>query len=358
MTTLIHVLGADIPHHNLTLLRFFDGVLSQRAATAPRRRFMVVARDAAPFADLTRLDIEVWPDKRALARALLARASADRALRFFLHGQFNPWLWLALLCGRLRPQQVLWHVWGADLYEEARGWKYRLYYGLRRRAQGRVGHVFATLGDLDYYRRRHPRVTTSTLYFPTRMDPALTCNQRARATSEALTVLVGNSGDRSNRHLVALQRLHDTFGAQTRVIVPLGYPANNQAYITQVRERAEGLFGHNATLLTQQVAFTDYLALLARCDLGYFIFERQQGIGTLCLLLQQGIPLVLSRQNPFWRDMVDQQLPVLFDDDAPDDAAVRAAQRQLAQRDLSRLAFFDPNYTDGWLQALALGERP
>ena len=74
MTTLIHVLGADIPHHNLTLLRFFDEVLATTAGDAPRRRFMVVARDATPFAGLTHLSIEVWPDKRALARALVACA--------------------------------------------------------------------------------------------------------------------------------------------------------------------------------------------------------------------------------------------------------------------------------------------
>lgn len=350
--TLIHVLGSDIPHHNQTVLRFFNDVMSVEQPTEQSRHFMIVSRRPETLQGFTALEIETFSSKKALARALLARAQ-DPGLRFFCHGQFNPWIWLAMLSGQLSCKRVYWHVWGADLYEDARGLKFRLFYLLRRLAQGRVAHLFATRGDLLHYQQRYRHVPASLLYFPTKMPGVVQQSMPA----EAFTVLLGNSGDSSNRHVEGLKAIREQFGGQVHIVVPLGYPPDNDAYIDSIASAAATLFPQGqVTLLRDNLAFDEYLKLIGRCHLGYFMFERQQGIGTLCLLIQAGVPFVLNRRNPFWRDISEQHLPVLFSDAVLNKNSIAEARRQLESCDKRAIAFFAPGYIAGWREALSLCE--
>ncbi|WGE83088.1 TDP-N-acetylfucosamine:lipid II N-acetylfucosaminyltransferase [Actinobacillus equuli] len=350
MKPIYHILGSDIPHHNHTVLSFFQNELLPQLNG--QQHFFYVVADRSLLSAYPNLSLSCFDTKKSIAQTVVRKARLDKQAQFILHGQYNFPLWFAILSGNLPASRCYWHIWGADLYEDSKAWKFKMMYPVRRMAQNKLPVLWGTKGDLFFAHQTLQRDPTqdSVLYFPTKM-----ANLQPREivpNHSQLTVLLGNSGDQSNRHIDALVQIKQHLGDQVRIIIPMGYPANNQHYIEQVRQQAVKLFPENAIeILTEQLNFEDYLALLAKCDAGYFNFERQQGIGTICLLTQLNIPTILCRNNPFTLDMQAENVPFLYSEEVTP-AKLAQTQQQLANLDKSTINFFAPNYRTQWLALL------
>ncbi|GAB3249841.1 TDP-N-acetylfucosamine:lipid II N-acetylfucosaminyltransferase [Kineosporia babensis] len=338
---MIHLLGTDIPHHNAALLTFFDQVLAPEQPERPV--FWVVSRTPGRY---PHLDVRHLPDQASLGRAVIWAAMTNRREHFFLHGQFNPVVWAALLARLIKPDQVTWHIWGGDLHESLTGAKANMLYRARRCAQGRIGRVLGTRGDLAAYSRRHPATATDLLYFPT---PSIAPEKKSK--DGTFTVLVGNSGDRSNRHIEALLSVRERFGRDVRVIVPLAHPNGNEFYRQQVDSAASGLFTQ-ADLITEWLSLQEFSSRIAGCNLAYLPARRQQGIGTLSLLLRHRIPVVLDRENEFIVDLTQAGVPFLLDGDDLSPKAIELCRERLAGIDLDAIPFVSGPDLDGWMRVL------
>lgn len=354
MRSIYHILSSDIPHHNQTLLSFFQKELLPQSTI--QQHFFYVVGDSKIASDFPTLAIQCFPTKKDIATALIAKKRQNPTAYFILHGQFNLWIWIAILLGRLSTENLAWHIWGADLYEESTKWAFKLFYPLRRLAQKRINQVWATRGDLDYF-WRNVRIKSEwdqCLYFPTRLPSIPKIEARSfLKTQEKFTILLGNSGDPSNHHLTALANIQQTLGQNVRIIIPMGYPQNNERYIQQVEKQGKRLFfEENLHILRESLDFNEYIELLKCCDIGYFHFERQQGIGTICLLTQLNIPCVLHVNNPFCLDMKQGNIPFLFCDQLSADN-IRQTKQSLQQLDKQQIPFFPIGYTKQWIKLLS-----
>ncbi|MCK3658855.1 hypothetical protein A4G18_09055 [Pasteurellaceae bacterium Pebbles2] len=349
MTKIYHILGANIPHHNRTILQFFSERLQPLLPDVAMVKFLLVGESLE--AEYPSLQIEEYASKSQIAKAVVAIAQQQTDVHFYFHGQYNFPIWLAILMGKLPVERLTWHIWGADLHQDSTQWKFKLAYPLRRFIQKKLKFIVGYQGDLHYFRQYiNPNVNAERVYFPSKMDRHF--QPVSKNTAQPLTVLVGNSGDLSNRHQDALHYIRQQLGENVRIIIPMGYPENNAHYIAQVKAAAKALFAESAVqILTEKMPFNDYLALLNQCDVAYFIFHRQQGVGSLCILTQLNIPVVLHPKNTFIDDMNLYQVPFLCLDNV-NAQEIEKTQQKLTALDKESIEFFDPYFIQGWQKVL------
>jgi hypothetical protein len=111
-------------------------------------------------------------------------------------------------------------------------------------------------------------------------------------------ILLGNSGAPTNNHLDILLYLSKIKDQNFKIICPLSIGAPK--YIREVIKEGKKLFGEKFIPLVNFLEPKIYYELLKKIDLAVMCHNRQQGVGTLSILLYLGTPICMKKNTTYF----------------------------------------------------------
>lgn len=111
-------------------------------------------------------------------------------------------------------------------------------------------------------------------------------------------LLLGNSGAPTNNHLDIMIRLSKMKELNFKIICPLSY--GPPIYIKKIVETGITLFSDRFVPLLEFLKPGVYYQILKQIDLAIMYHNRQQGVGTINILLYLGKPLCMKKTSSFF----------------------------------------------------------
>ncbi len=110
-------------------------------------------------------------------------------------------------------------------------------------------------------------------------------------------ILIGNSNTAENNHIDALNTLYKAKkDPQQNVFVPLSY--GDGRLVPDILERGKALFGDDFHALQNFMPLEDYIQIIKSCGFVIMNHKRQQGIGTIVLMMHLGAKVFLQQDCP------------------------------------------------------------
>lgn len=206
--------------------------------------------------------------------------------RFFLQMQL-------LLVGVFKPK--VWVVWSGDMYlRDCSSFLKRLY---NRFLISRFSFVATPIeGDFDNYKKIWGfKAKNLRFWFPFSSD-VLGLKIPAK-NNDCTTILVGNSGHFTNRHLEVADMLEKYKNENIKIIIPLSYGCDN-VYREKVESYYHKIFSSKKVrILKNDLPFVEYVKLLGQVDIGIFNHFVQEAGHNVMLLETLGKKVYISKQN-------------------------------------------------------------
>lgn len=109
-------------------------------------------------------------------------------------------------------------------------------------------------------------------------------------------ILIGNSAAPTNNHREIFHYLANLDTNKFKIIAPLNYGADKD-WTSQLVNIGTNTFGNRFEPITEYLPFDKYSNILAQCSHAVFYHERQQAMGNVYCLLENGCKLFLSENS-------------------------------------------------------------
>lgn len=221
-----------------------------------------------------------------------------KANKIIIHSLASPFLLIYLALFKSIANKCVWIVWGKDLYFYYMLKKpkihHKIYEYIRKKSFVNIRTIVTIIKE-DYevlkswYTVQGENIECNLLY-PFALDNKLEIPEKRNAP---YTILIGNSGSSTNRHIELFEKLCKQNYNIIRIYCPLSY-GGSKKYIKNVIQKGKELFSEKFLPITKFMAINDYLKILKSVDIGLFNFKRQEGLGNIWTLMFKGKTVYLN----------------------------------------------------------------
>lgn len=226
---------------------------------------------------------QIFPRSQILQGTINFPAKIDLCI---FHGMFLPINFKLISHFASLGIKLIWTVWGADLYRYSKG-------SLPEWTQFLFGIIGSEL-DSDLLVEFDGLLFSSPNFYM----PKNEINRRGvRANEFDLEIIVGNSGDPSNRHKEILNKLRQS-KLKLLIRIPLAYNTapNYRAELEEIT--SSYAFDHKVLFQDSLMAPDEYALQFAQSDLAIYHHPRQQAVGSIRLAVKAGCSVALDFEIP------------------------------------------------------------
>lgn len=208
--------------------------------------------------------------------------------------------------------KVYFQFWGGDFYDvyrERKGCIQEIKKHYNKKAYLRAkGLIFLVEGEQRYFKQM-TGIENDFFVAPMPADGQMDSilekfwDNNSEKSEGKLKVVVGNSATETNCHKEILQKLSEC-EFELEVFCPLSY--GNMEYRDEVIDFGYKVLGEQFIPLTDYMTMDEYFEVLAKCDVGVFNNDRQQGLGNIYALLYLGKKVFIRQDTSMWRALYDQ----------------------------------------------------